>query len=223
MVTVLRVDPTGIPVFMQIQNSKQVSTMLSCAYRIQRNIFLDMPTISAFVRSEMLFDNKINHNWILYLPNTFMFGPVFFFHHSTKCAQSLSPAEQEFLRLKFQEYIPHHVNSCISPCQKQFIDKHSLQYNIKLCKEGRTELLIWLAKHLNYPYPTKHEKQLFALKLKIPIKSIAYWFINARVRYIPIMNNCINKLIKYSSNHHDDLIIPNTLPSKVVEVLRSRI
>ncbi|KNC86345.1 hypothetical protein SARC_01504 [Sphaeroforma arctica JP610] len=52
-------------------------------------------------------------------------------------------------------------------------------------REARDVLMTWLFQHTRNPYPTITEKDVFVDKTGLSIKQINYWFINARRRVIP--------------------------------------
>eukprot|EP01134_Creolimax_fragrantissima_P000717 CFRG0717T1 len=52
-------------------------------------------------------------------------------------------------------------------------------------REAREVLMTWLMSHTRNPYPTITEKDHFVDKTGLSIKQINYWFINARRRVIP--------------------------------------
>ncbi|KAI5794201.1 homeobox KN domain-containing protein [Pyronema domesticum] len=73
---------------------------------------------------------------------------------------------------------------------------HAEDYDNRQVKRRRgnlpknvTDLLRqWLNDHLNHPYPSEDEKQWLMTQTGLTIHQISNWFINARRRRLPTMN-----------------------------------
>ncbi|KEF52148.1 uncharacterized protein A1O9_11774 [Exophiala aquamarina CBS 119918] len=56
-----------------------------------------------------------------------------------------------------------------------------------LPKQITDVLRIWLQEHLDHPYPSDEQKQIFIQRTGLTISQISNWFINARRRQLPAM------------------------------------
>ncbi|CAI7586725.1 unnamed protein product [Penicillium viridicatum] len=76
----------------------------------------------------------------------------------------------------------------------------------------------WLHEHLDHPYPSKEEKQMFMTRTGLSISQISNWFINARRRQLPALRDQVRsgtdtdiwkkqqdteRLEHEPENHHD--------------------
>ncbi|KAH8704148.1 homeobox KN domain-containing protein [Talaromyces proteolyticus] len=52
-------------------------------------------------------------------------------------------------------------------------------------------LRAWFHEHLDHPYPTEEDKQIFMSRTGLSISQISNWFINARRRQLPALRNQI--------------------------------
>jgi hypothetical protein len=54
-----------------------------------------------------------------------------------------------------------------------------------LTAQTKHTLMTWLQAHAEKPYPTAAEKEQLCMQLRIPMKQLEGWFLNARRRYLP--------------------------------------
>ncbi|KAJ5982356.1 hypothetical protein N7451_012456 [Penicillium sp. IBT 35674x] len=63
------------------------------------------------------------------------------------------------------------------------------------CRRGNlpkpvTDILrAWFYEHLNHPYPSEEDKQMFKTRTGLSIRQVSNWFINARRRQLPALRN----------------------------------
>lgn len=50
-------------------------------------------------------------------------------------------------------------------------------------------LRAWFHEHLDHPYPSEEDKQMFMTRTGLSISQISNWFINARRRQLPALRN----------------------------------
>ena len=60
--------------------------------------------------------------------------------------------------------------------------RNSKSNRMVISKESKDILLAWLIRNINDPYPSSEERSILALKTKMSLQQIKYWFINVRRR-----------------------------------------
>ncbi|KAK2755042.1 hypothetical protein FQN54_006570 [Arachnomyces sp. PD_36] len=90
------------------------------------------------------------------------------------------------------EYSPQHVNS---PQSSNFgvlgdpVDPRNKRRRGNLPKPVTDVLRAWFLEHLDHPYPSEEDKQMFITRTGLTISQISNWFINARRRHLPALRN----------------------------------
>ncbi|EEP78456.1 predicted protein [Uncinocarpus reesii 1704] len=90
-----------------------------------------------------------------------------------------------------------------SAAQSHFTDAKSTKYDSfgdsadskskkrrgNLPKPTTDILRAWFYEHLDHPYPSEQDKQMFITRTGLTISQISNWFINARRRHLPALRN----------------------------------
>ncbi|KAL2007720.1 hypothetical protein VTN00DRAFT_7702 [Thermoascus crustaceus] len=71
------------------------------------------------------------------------------------------------------------------------IDPRSKRRRGNLPKPVTDILRQWFHEHLDHPYPSEEDKQIFMSRTGLSISQISNWFINARRRQLPALRNQI--------------------------------
>lgn len=71
------------------------------------------------------------------------------------------------------------------------IDSRSKRRRGNLPKPVTDILRAWFHEHLDHPYPSEEDKQIFMTRTGLSISQISNWFINARRRQLPALRNQI--------------------------------
>ncbi|RHZ71782.1 hypothetical protein CDV55_103244 [Aspergillus turcosus] len=58
-----------------------------------------------------------------------------------------------------------------------------------LPKPATDILRAWFHEHLDHPYPSEEDKQMFATRTGLNASQISNWFTNARRRQLPVLRN----------------------------------
>ncbi|KAJ5669395.1 hypothetical protein N7462_010465 [Penicillium macrosclerotiorum] len=74
-------------------------------------------------------------------------------------------------------------------------------------------LRAWFHEHLDHPYPTEEDKQMFMTRTGLSISQISNWFINARRRHLPALRNQMRSGDHDSSRQSPFSDIDQELPS----------
>ncbi|KAJ5899754.1 hypothetical protein N7495_004498 [Penicillium taxi] len=69
------------------------------------------------------------------------------------------------------------------------IDPKSKRRRGNLPKPVTDILRAWFHEHLDHPYPSEEDKQMFMTRTNLSISQISNWFINARRRQLPALRN----------------------------------
>ncbi|KAL5343682.1 homeobox KN domain-containing protein [Aspergillus crustosus] len=89
---------------------------------------------------------------------------------------------------------PEHSSASHTP-QSNFgilgdpIDSKSKRRRGNLPKPVTDILRAWFHEHLDHPYPSEEDKQMFMTRTGLTISQISNWFINARRRQLPALRN----------------------------------
>ncbi|KAJ5129310.1 Homeodomain [Penicillium bovifimosum] len=62
-------------------------------------------------------------------------------------------------------------------------------------------LRAWFHEHLDHPYPSEEDKQMFMTRTGLSISQISNWFINARRRQLPALRNQMRSGVDAESRH----------------------
>ncbi|KAL4887124.1 homeobox KN domain-containing protein [Aspergillus karnatakaensis] len=91
---------------------------------------------------------------------------------------------------------PEHASQALShPPQSNFgilgdpIDSKNKRRRGNLPKPVTDILRAWFHEHLDHPYPSEEDKQMFMTRTGLTISQISNWFINARRRQLPALRN----------------------------------
>ncbi|EAS37051.3 uncharacterized protein CIMG_02405 [Coccidioides immitis RS] len=68
-------------------------------------------------------------------------------------------------------------------------DSKSKKRRGNLPKPTTDILRAWFYEHLDHPYPSEQDKQMFMTRTGLTISQISNWFINARRRHLPALRN----------------------------------
>ncbi|KAG5292590.1 homeobox transcription factor AhpA [Histoplasma ohiense] len=122
-------------------------------------------------------------------------------------ANSLLPSEPMKLNHQYesprygsypQSFRPELDYSPISPggfhdqsfvTQTEPIDSKNKKRRGNLPKSVTDVLRAWFHEHLDHPYPSEEDKQMFISRTGLTISQISNWFINARRRQLPALRN----------------------------------
>ncbi|KAJ5772915.1 Homeodomain [Penicillium paradoxum] len=63
-------------------------------------------------------------------------------------------------------------------------------------------LRAWFHEHLDHPYPSEEDKQMFMTRTGLSISQISNWFINARRRQLPALRNQMRSGVDSESQRH---------------------
>lgn len=75
----------------------------------------------------------------------------------------------------------------IYPAGSEAGDSRNRRRRGNLPKQVTDILRAWFQDHLDHPYPTEEEKQMFIQQTGLTMNQISNWFINARRRHLPAM------------------------------------
>ncbi|PGH21651.1 hypothetical protein AJ80_03084 [Polytolypa hystricis UAMH7299] len=90
------------------------------------------------------------------------------------------------------DYSPHQANSSQHPsynAQNETVDQRGKRRRGNLPKPVTDILRGWFHEHLDHPYPSEEDKQMFITRTGLTIGQISNWFINARRRQLPALRN----------------------------------
>ncbi|KAJ6010656.1 hypothetical protein N7451_002068 [Penicillium sp. IBT 35674x] len=95
------------------------------------------------------------------------------------------PSEQEQMSQPMMAH-PQQANFGI---MGDAIDPKSKRRRGNLPKPVTDILRAWFHEHLDHPYPSEEDKQMFMTRTGLSISQISNWFINARRRQLPALRN----------------------------------
>ncbi|KAJ8068046.1 hypothetical protein OCU04_003622 [Sclerotinia nivalis] len=96
----------------------------------------------------------------------------------------------------------HSGNYGSAPYQTQDIDSKPRKRRGNLPKPTTDILTAWFINHLEHPYPNEEEKQLLMRQTGLQLNQISNWFINARRRKLPALQNSARAENAARSHHN---------------------
>ncbi|PGH05246.1 hypothetical protein AJ79_06857 [Helicocarpus griseus UAMH5409] len=93
--------------------------------------------------------------------------------------------------------------------QGEPIDSKNKKRRGNLPKSVTDVLRAWFHEHLDHPYPSEEDKQMFISRTGLTISQISNWFINARRRQLPALRNQVRASESDRSGHRQSPLSDN--------------
>ncbi|PGH06781.1 hypothetical protein GX51_02222 [Blastomyces parvus] len=93
--------------------------------------------------------------------------------------------------------------------QAEPVDSKNKKRRGNLPKSVTDVLRAWFHEHLDHPYPSEEDKQMFISRTGLTISQISNWFINARRRQLPALRNQVRASESDRSGHRQSPLSDN--------------